>query len=505
MSVSGEGTEASGETVRDDLDAIESAFDQVVDRLFEAASDPGARAREYADQQVRAVGEAAEDLQAKATQFAENAERDFRADPTSFVTGAKVEYDLDPDDGNMSLRYTSALVDVDADWQQDRGTTYDGRVGGDVGPLPESVRVHYAEDTEGNVSFTEDTGITLPFESPITLESHGSYAGNDEGYDIQGRNTIGTEVEGEDLTGGVQGGFTDRGDDGMAVRAGPVVGISKGGVELGDDAGDLVQGQAESTVDASFSTLGGETRGGVRITSTGEVDVAGEQLASLNETSGVDVTSGPDGTSVGMDHGGGFTVGTDDTGTITGSSTTRREIGVDADGNRTDTTTTTTDGRVVTTDGDTVDLGDTTTEDGGFWATVDDASSLLDDVDAMLDDAFDDTDSPLDDGGSFVEDAGSYVGGVVDDAGSFVEDAGSYVGAVVVDDAGSFLGELTDDVAEVDSSAYAMDAGAATDAFESDVFDGDVDETVDTYVSSIGAELSLDDAADDAVFDDGEI
>jgi hypothetical protein len=396
---------ASGtEKIQGDPSAIEASLDALFDQVAGTVSDPGAALRERLDAEAKEFGEQLESAQAKASKFVADAERDFRADPVSFVTGTKVDVDLDPDDGTLSVRYQSALADVDGTWDHAKGAYLDAKVGTDQGPLPESFELHYADDNQGNVAVHGDATITLPYEEPITFESKGGLARNAEGHvDVQGRGTLGTEYEGVDLKGGTQAGYTDN-ESGTTVHAGPVVGAGKGAVDMGDDHGDLVEGELESVLDVTVTTTpGGQTSGGVTLTNTGQVDVAGETILELDEKAGVDVTTGPGGTRLGVEHGGEVTLGTDESGKVSGSTTSRRELGVDADGNRVDTTTTTNSGTIVTPDGETRSTSDTTTTEGDLWETFDAAEQLAEDAGELFDELVEDTGGSIEEVSSLFE------------------------------------------------------------------------------------------------------
>jgi hypothetical protein len=286
----------------------------------------------------------------------------------------------------MSVHVKSATVNVDGDWQQDKGLVYHARVGGDPSAIPEVealkevVDVSLAQDPQGQVSFVENSTITLPLDEPVQLDSHGTvnYDGNQ--LDVQGKNTVDLPVDEVDGKIGVQGGLTTS-DQGTRVHAGPT-----GSVDFSvEDADDQAQGQVDSTLDLSFSTMGGQTSGGVTLTNTGQVDLNGDPVLQVNANEGVDVTTGPGGTRVGFDQSASGTLGNDQLGTVSGGSTSRSEFGVDADGNRIDRTTTTTQSQVTTSDGQVIplDSGTTTTEDdsSGLWGVIDDIDQAVDDLD----------------------------------------------------------------------------------------------------------------------------
>ena len=291
-----------------------------------------------------------DDLFDVVSDYAEKAAKEAIDDPLGFVakvTGApEVSIDTDDSDGNLSFKYKSILTDIDAKWEDGKGSSVSAQAGADLGPAP-LFKGKVATDAEGEVTELGVTAkATIPIEGVLASgEASTGYVKTDDGFKANYSYSAGAEVDGINLKGGTHGSYEDHGDRGYNITVGPhgSAGVGAGKIAEGFD---VAEGEAKVSNDLSFGELDGQTTYGAKNTTELEGKVMGQSLANAKVETGVAYTTGPNGEQVIVDQRYSGQIGTDSTASAAGSTGTKWTVGVDGEGNEIDQVVSTADGKV---------------------------------------------------------------------------------------------------------------------------------------------------------------
>ena len=324
--------ESAAQTLGGYVDEASQTLGEYASGAAEALSPVVDAAQEYAEAQVKVIGDAA-------SKYADQAAKDFEADPVGFVAqlaGApKIDIDLDDSDGNISIKYDGTIAKLDAKYDGE-GTSVDGKLGADFGGAP-LLEGKVATDADGNLTeLSTHAKVTVPIEGVLaTAESEFSYKKTEDGFKVGYKNSAGAEVDGVDLSLGTHASYDDHGERGYTVTAGPHGSASIGAEELLPGL-NLVDAEATTSIDLSYGTLDGQSTTGVHQTSKLEGKVLGETIISGQIDQGVAYTTGPNGEQIIVDQKFSGEAGTDYTGKLSGSTGAQWNLGTDAQGNDVD-------------------------------------------------------------------------------------------------------------------------------------------------------------------------
>jgi hypothetical protein len=389
-------------------------FDDDEDESAEqaASADPGTTSSAWGSA-VDTIGGWVDSAEAKASEFAQNAQTQFEADPVGFVGtlgGAPiVTYDDDSSDGTLAFHVKGAVGNIDADWKDGVGSQVHAQAGMDWGSAP-YLKTDLVTDDQGEITQATGTAkVTIPLgDDAAKADWAGGYQKTADGYNVTYAQNVGASVDGIEMMGGVHGGYQDHGEHGYNVTAGPQVSVGTGKAAIAPGF-DIAEGGFKTSGDLSYGEQDGQSTVGASDTTTLEGKVFGQTVVQANNQMGVQYTDGPQGEQVIVSDTLSGTVGTQTTGQVSGSTGAAFVTGTDAAGQDVDQLRVTDQGTITAPDGSvtagsdsvTIDLDDPQPHPAPEWVntagTDDGGDAPADDggpVDGSLDDAS--TDAPAD-------------------------------------------------------------------------------------------------------------